>query len=148
HAVCRLGNVYGPRQSPHGEAGVVSIFSHRLWQGETPTLYGHGRPTRDYVHVHDVVSAMLKASGVTGVFNVATGIETDVASLYEMLQRAAGTKLEPKLAPLREGELERSCMDATRAERELGWKPAIPLSEGLASTYTALVEEFERGGSG
>src|ERR1700737_2429607 len=78
HAVCRLGNVYGPRQSPHGEAGVVAIFSHHLYTGRSPKLFGHGKPTRDYVYVGDVVSALLAALGSSGTYNVATGVETDV----------------------------------------------------------------------
>jgi UDP-glucose 4-epimerase len=143
HAVCRLGNVYGPRQSPHGEAGVISIFSHKLWRREAPVVFGHGQPTRDYIHVHDVVAAMLKASGVVGVFNVATGIETDVASLLAMLQVAAGTHIEPRLAPLRDGELERSCMDPSKARRELGWNAEIALDRGVVDTYSALIKEFE-----
>ena len=145
NAVCRLGNVYGPRQSPHGEAGVVSIFSHKLWSGERPLLFGHGRPTRDYIHVHDVVAAMLAASGTQGVFNVATGRETDVLSLLELLQRAAGTELEPELADLRPGELERSCMDPSRAERELGWTATVPVERGIPDTYDALVAGFAAG---
>jgi UDP-glucose 4-epimerase len=144
HAVCRLGNVYGPRQSPHGEAGVVAIFSYKLWRGEAPTLFGDGRPTRDYVHVEDVVSALLAAAGHAGVFNVASGIETDVASLYDELQRAAGTAIEPAFAPLREGELERSCMDPSRARETLGWQARVVLRDGLRSTFEALVEEFTR----
>lgn len=143
HAVCRLGNVYGPRQSPHGEAGVVSIFSLKLWRGEAPTLYGNGLPTRDYVHVHDVVAALLAASGHAGVFNIATGVETDVAALYAELQRAAGTNLEPQLAPLRQGELERSCMDPSYARESFGWQASITLEDGLHSTYAALVAEFQ-----
>src|SRR5215216_6365019 len=82
HAVCRLGNVYGPRQSPHGEAGVVAIFSYHLWRDEPPTLFGHGKPTRDYVHVQDVVRALMAANGTAGVFNVASGAETDVRTIY------------------------------------------------------------------
>ncbi|MDP8908452.1 MAG: GDP-mannose 4,6-dehydratase [Chloroflexota bacterium] len=147
NAVCRLGNVYGPRQSPHGEAGVVSIFTFRLWHREVPVVFGYGRPTRDYVHVHDVVRAMLCALGAQGVFNVATGVETDVASLLQTLQRGAGTSIEPELAPLREGELERSCMDPSRARRELGWQAQVPLEDGLTSTYRALVHQFETGAS-
>ena len=144
HAVCRLGNIYGPRQSPHGEAGVVAIFSYHLWRGTTPTVFGYGRPTRDYVHVRDVVGAMLAARGTAGVFNVSTGLETDVMTIFSALQEAAGTAIEPELAPLRPGELKRSCMDPGRAERELGWRAEIPLGDGLAATYRALVEEFER----
>jgi UDP-glucose 4-epimerase len=145
HAICRLGNVYGPRQSPHGEAGVVAIFSRMLWEGRPPTLYGHGEPTRDYVHVEDVVSALRSASGVAGIFNVATGRETSVREVFDHLQRAAGTSLEPQLAPLREGELRRSLLDASRAAEALGWRASIAFEDGAASTYRALVAGFERG---
>lgn len=144
HAVCRLGNIYGPRQSPHGEAGVVAIFSYHFWRGTTPTLFGQGRATRDYVHVRDVVDAMLAARGVAGVFNVSTGIETDVLTLFSTLQEAAGTAIQPELAPLRPGELKRSCMDPGRAERDLGWRAKIALEDGLPDTFHALVQEFER----
>jgi UDP-glucose 4-epimerase len=145
HAVCRLGNVYGPRQSPHGEAGVVAIFSEHLYSGKTPKLYGHGTPTRDYVYVGDVVSALLSASGRSGTYNIATSVETDVATVWRELSEAAGKHIEPELADLRPGELTHSCMDITRAERELGWRPEVPIAEGLRLTYEALVEEFERG---
>lgn len=143
HAVCRLGNVYGPRQSPHGEAGVVSIFSHHLYTDQTPKLYGHGAPTRDYVYVADVVAALLAASGRSGTYNVATGVETDVASVWRELSEAAGKTIEPQLADLRPGELEHSRLDIGLAERELGWRPQVPIAEGLRLTYEALVREFE-----
>jgi UDP-glucose 4-epimerase len=143
HAVCRLGNVYGPRQSPHGEAGVVAIFTYHLWRRHPPTLYGFGRPTRDYVHVQDVAQALLAAVGKPGVFNIATGLKTDVMQIFQMLESAAGTSIEPVLAPLRPRELEQSCMDPTRARRELGWQAEISIEDGLRSTYHALVEEFE-----
>jgi UDP-glucose 4-epimerase len=143
HAVCRLGNVYGPRQNPHGEAGVVAIFSHRLWSGQAPTLFGFGKPTRDYVHVHDVARALLASVGIAGTFNVSTGTETDVAEVYRIMQEAAGTVLEPDLAPLRTGELERSCLDPSRAAHELGWRAQVDLREGLHETYRALTEQFE-----
>jgi len=142
HAVCRLGNVYGPRQSPHGEAGVVAIFSHRLHTGSAPVLYGHGAPTRDYVHVADVVRALMAASGRRGTFNVATGVQTDVSSVWAALRAAAGSELEPQLADLRPGELQHSCLDVSRAQRELGWRAEIPIEEGLRQTYAALVEGF------
>jgi UDP-glucose 4-epimerase len=145
HAVCRLGNVYGPRQSPHGEAGVVAIFSHRIHVGEAPKLYGHGKPTRDYVYVGDVVRALLAASGHRGTYNVATGVETDVRAVWDGLQSAAGTQIEPQLADLRPGELQRSCLDASRAQRELGWRAEVGIGEGLRLTYEALVEEFRTG---
>jgi UDP-glucose 4-epimerase len=144
HAVCRLGNVYGPRQSPHGEAGVVAIFSDHLYTDRAPKLYGHGRPTRDYVYVGDVVSALLSASGRSGTYNIATGVETDVASVWSGLSAAAGKHIEPELADLRPGELEHSCLDASLAERELGWHAEVSIAEGLRLTYEALVEEFER----
>ncbi len=142
HAVCRLGNVYGPRQSPHGEAGVVAIFSHHLHTARAPTLYGHGTPTRDYVYVEDVVRALLAASGRRGTYNVATGVETDVKSIWEALRAAACVVVNPELADLRPGELRHSCLDVGRAERELGWRAEVPIEEGLRRTYAALVEEF------
>jgi UDP-glucose 4-epimerase len=143
HAVCRLGNVYGPRQSPHGEAGVVAIFANHLYTDKTPKLYGHGKPTRDYVYVGDVVSALLSASGRSGTYNVATGVETDVASIWSELSKVAGKQIEPQLADLRPGELEHSCLDASLAERELGWRPEVPIAEGLRMTYESLIAEFE-----
>jgi UDP-glucose 4-epimerase len=142
HAVCRLGNVYGPRQSPHGEAGVVAILSYHLWRKTSPTLYGYGRPTRDYVHVRDVVNALIAANGIAGVFNVATGLETDVKTIYEQLRTVSGASTEPTLAPLRAGELERSCLDPSRARAELGWSAEIPIDQGVKDTYDALVREF------
>jgi UDP-glucose 4-epimerase len=142
HAVCRLGNVYGPRQSPHGEAGVVAIFSEHIHTGRTPRMFGHGLPTRDYVHVQDVVTAMRKASGHRGTYNIATGVETSVTELWAILKDESGTRLEPELVPLRQGELERSCMDPSKAEAEIGFNAAISLDDGLRSTYHALIAEF------
>ena len=155
HAVGRLGNVYGPRQSPHGEAGVVAIFAHHLHTGQAPKMYGHGRPTRDYVYVADVVSALLAAAGRSGTYNIATGVETDVMTVWRELQEAAVSveagrsgvepgRLEPELADLRPGELRRSCLDVGLAERELGWRAQVQISEGLRLSYQALVDEFER----
>jgi UDP-glucose 4-epimerase len=135
HAVCRLGNVYGPRQSPHGEAGVVAIFSDMLLRGELPKLYGHGLPTRDYIHVTDVASALTRAAGHFGVFNIAAGTETSVRVIFDELQRLAGTSLEPRLEPLRAGELERSRLDPTKAAEVLGFRASIPLEDGLRSTF-------------
>ncbi|MDX6617266.1 MAG: UDP-glucose 4-epimerase [Solirubrobacterales bacterium] len=143
HAVCRLGNAYGPRQSPHGEAGVVAIFSHRLWAGEPATLFGHGDATRDYVYAGDIAAALLRAAGVAGVFNIATGSEVPVSEIFERLREVAGVDSEPILAPLRAGELERSGLDSTRAAETLGWSAEVPLERGLEQTYRALVEEFE-----
>jgi UDP-glucose 4-epimerase len=144
HAVCRLGNVYGPRQNPHGEAGVVAIFANHLHTKRAPTLYGHGKPTRDYVYVADVVSALRAASGRSGTYNVATGVETDVITLWNELRALAGSDLEAQLADLRPGELQHSCLDTGTAERELGWRAEVPIAQGLKLTYDALLEEFER----
>jgi UDP-glucose 4-epimerase len=146
HAVCRLGNVYGPRQSPHGEAGVVAIFTGHIHEGRAPKLYGHGRPTRDYIYVADVVGALLAAAGRAGVYNVATGVETDVITIWRRLSEIAGVEIEPELADLRAGELQHSRLDIGRAEAELGWNPQVPIAEGLALTYRALVAELEQRG--
>jgi UDP-glucose 4-epimerase len=137
NVVLRLANIYGPRQQPHTEAGVVAIFSRELVRGETPTVYGDGRQTRDYTHVADVAAAFVAAveSGQAGTYNVGTGRETTVLALLEHLQRAAGTSLEPRFEPLRPGELRRSALDARLIESELGWRPRIDLPGGLASTY-------------
>jgi UDP-glucose 4-epimerase len=144
HTVCRLGNVYGPRQSPHGEAGVVAIFSHHLYEGKAPKLYGHGKPTRDYVYVGDVVRALLAANGRAGTYNIATGVAADVLAIWEGLRQAAGVDIEPQLADLRPGELQDSCLDPSLAERELGWRAEVGLTQGLAMTYEELVREFRR----
>ena len=124
NVVLRLGNIYGPRQNPHGEAGVVAIFSERLLRGEKVTVYGHGEPTRDYVHVTDAARAFVVAAERKrpGTYNVGTGRETSVSALLELLQAAAGTTVETELQPLRPGELERSALDPGLIERELGWR--------------------------
>lgn len=144
HAVCRLGNVYGPRQNPHGEAGVVAIFSHHLHSRKEPKLYGHGKPTRDYIYVSDVVSALIAASGKSGTFNVATSNQTDVLTLWEQLKAISGADVTPQFADLRPGELQRSCLDISLAKRELGWSPQVELADGLRRTYEALLAQFEQ----
>jgi UDP-glucose 4-epimerase len=137
HVALRFGNVYGPRQEPHGEAGVVAIFMGLLRDGGTPKIYGDGRQTRDYVYVGDVVRAMLAAAGHDGgVFNVGTGRETSVLELYDAIQRAAGIEREPEYAEARLGELQRSVLDVSLAGRELGWRPERSLSDGLADTWS------------
>ncbi len=137
HVILRLGNVYGPRQNAHGEAGVVAIFSELLRLAEVPTVYGDGTQTRDYIHVGDVARAFVGGleAAEAGVFNVGTGIETDVLALLGHLQAAAGTELEPGFAPLRPGELRRSALDSSAAQARLGWQPGFDLAEGLADTY-------------
>ena len=132
----RYANVYGPRQDPHGEEGVVAIFAARLLNGEQPVINGDGLQTRDYVYVDDVVRANLAAaeSADGGVFNIGTGTETDVNQLFGRLRRIAGSDAEPRHAPAQPGEQRRSCVDVTLARRLLGWKPAVSLDEGLEQT--------------
>ena len=143
HVALRFGNVYGPRQEPHGEAGVVAIFMGFLHEGGEPTIFGDGGQTRDYVYVGDVVESMLAASafGGGGVFNVGTGTETSVNDLYAAIQRAAGVEREPTYGEARLGELQRSVLDISLAERELGWRPRHSLADGLAETWSWIVEE-------
>jgi UDP-glucose 4-epimerase len=143
NSICRLGNVYGPRQNAHGEAGVVALFSHSLWAGESPTLYGFGKPTRDYVHAADVARALLAAVGHGGTYNISTGVETDVKTVFDQLSAAAGADVEPQLAPLREGELERSCLDSSLAREQLGWVAGIDIADGLRETYRAMAASFD-----
>ena len=137
HVSLRFGNVYGPRQEPHGEAGVVSIFMGLLRDGGTPTIFGDGSQTRDYVFVHDVVSAMLLAfdDDAGGTFNVGTGAETSVLELYDAIQEVSGTRRAPVLAPARLGELQRSVLDPTLAGQQLGWRAERTLLDGLAETW-------------
>jgi UDP-glucose 4-epimerase len=136
HVALRYGNVYGARQDPEGEAGVVAIFMNRLREGETPMIFGDGTQTRDYVYAGDVVAATLGAVGhAGGVLNVGTGVETSVVELYERIQRVAGVEREPEFAEARPGELQRSVLDVTLAKRELGWEPQHSLDEGLAETW-------------
>lgn len=137
----RLGNVYGPRQDPLGEAGVIAIFCGRLRAGERPTAFGDGKQTRDYIYVGDVVTAALAAgeSTASGPFNVGTGIETDVLELAEQLGRLGGADaFEPEFAPARTGEVQRIAIDPARAERELGWRAATGLEKGLRLTLESV----------
>ena len=140
NVVLRLGNVYGPRQQPHGEAGVVAIFSDRIGRGEQVVVYGFGEPTRDYVHVADVARAFVTAAaaGRPGTFNVGTARETSVLGLLKLLQGEAGTEIQPDLQPLRPGELNRSALDPAAIERELGWRAMIPVEQGLPETFRAF----------
>jgi UDP-glucose 4-epimerase len=139
HVSLRYGNVYGPRQDPHGEAGVVAIFLGKLAAGEPPRIFGDGSQTRDYVYAGDVARATLAAAGQDGgVFNVGTGEETSVVELYELCRRVAGSELEPEQAPPRLGELQRSVLEVARAQRELGWRAEVPLEEGLRRTWETI----------
>ncbi len=139
-----LANVYGPRQDPHGEAGVVAIFAEHLGKGETCTIFGDGEHTRDYVYVDDVVDAFARAAKRGGglVLNIGTGVETSTNRLYSLMAAAAGTKAQAKHGPERTGDVRRSALDPDRASIHLGWKPWTKLSEGvegvLASTRAQL----------
>src|SRR5262245_39756584 len=130
----RMANVYGPRQDPHGESGVVAIFSGAAGEDRPGTVYGDGRQTRDYVHVDDVAAACVAAATarVTGVLNVATGIETSVLAL------AGALGVEVLHGPGRGGEVARSCLDPNAAADALGWHARIPLSAGLRRARTPL----------
>jgi UDP-glucose 4-epimerase len=137
----RLGNVYGPRQDPLGEAGVIAIFCGLLRSGGRPTVFGDGKQTRDYIYVGDVVSGALAAaeSAVTGPVNLGTGVETDVLRLAEALGRLGGVEsFEPEFAPSRTGEVQRITLDAARAQRELGWRAETGLDEGLRLTLDSI----------
>ena len=140
----RYANVYGPRQDPHGEAGVVAIFCNRLLDGEPLTVYGDGKQTRDYVYVGDVAranvlaaaAAIPSAGGVDSrAFNIGTSIETNVLELAGQLREVSGVSAELRHAPARPGEQLRSAVRIAKAERVLGWRPQVSLAQGLASTY-------------
>ena len=138
--ILRYGNVYGPRQDPHGEAGVVAIFCGKLLAGERPLIYGDGRQTRDYTYVGDIVAANLAAAAhpeAHGAYNVGTGTEASVVEVIGALRKAAGLgegDLEPEFAPARKGELQRSSLDVTRARAELGFTADTDLVAGMQST--------------
>lgn len=132
----RFGNVFGPRQDPHGEAGVVAIFLGRLRDGEICRIFGDGKQERDYVYVGDVVQAALAATEVEGgIFNVGTGRATSVLELYDLCRKVAGSKLAAEHAPARAGELQRSVLDINKAADELGWRPDTSLEDGLRQTW-------------
>ena len=149
----RYANVYGPRQDPHGEAGVVAIFCNRILTGQPLTVFGDGSQTRDYVFVKDVARANLAAAtrdlpapgrlDARG-FNIGTGVETSVLTLAETLQRSAGSSVPVSLAPARPGEQQRSAVSIAKAERELGWRPQVNLHDGLEETFGFFAARFGR----
>jgi len=136
HVALRYGNVYGPRQDPHGEAGVVAIFLRAVSDGRRPTIFGDGSQERDYVYVGDVARATLAAAKLDGgVINIATGVPTSVVQLVDAMRRATGREIDPEHGPERLGDLQRSVLDASLAERELGWRPEVSLEDGLRETW-------------
>jgi UDP-glucose 4-epimerase len=149
----RYGNVYGPRQDPHGEAGVVAIFCGRILDGEPLTVFGDGEQTRDYVFVGDVARATIRAA--TGPlppaerldsrgFNIGTGVGTSVLDLAKRLLRAAGREAEVRHAPKRPGEQQHSFVDVRKAAAVLGWRPEVTLDQGLAETFAWFAARRER----
>jgi UDP-glucose 4-epimerase len=137
-------NVYGPRQDPHGEAGVVAIFSRALLADKPTKIFGDGTDTRDYVFVDDVVDAFVRASGEEGGgqrFNIGTGVETSTRQLHTAIAKAAGKPDEPELHPPRLGDLRRSSLDNSRAKEILGWSPKVDLHDGIARTVEFFREE-------
>ena len=133
----RYGNVYGPRQNPHGEAGVVAIFAQRILDGTSVTINGDGRQTRDYVYVSDVARANLAAlacDAPSTALNIGTGVETDVLAVYEGLSNALGLSVRVRHAPAKPGEQKRSILDCTAAKQVLNWTPEVAVPQGLALT--------------
>lgn len=143
--ILRYANVYGPRQDPHGEAGVVAIFIQKILAGLPPIIYGDGAQTRDFVHVADVVRANLAALDVgpdgpePAIFNVSTGRGTSVNQLWATLAEIARPAVAPRHEPAKAGDLARSVLDPTRAKRSLGWQPTVDLAEGLRLTWEWFV---------
>ena len=143
----RLANVYGPRQDPRGEAGVVAIFAARLVAGQECVVNGDGEQTRDYVYVEDVADAVARGIAypdVSGVLNIGTGVATSVNELHRRLGRIAGVARAPRHGPARPGEQRRSVLDPSRAKARLGWTPATPLDAGLAKTLAWFRKEVGR----
>ncbi len=143
----RYGNVYGPRQDPYGEAGVVAIFCVAMLHGAQPVIFGDGSHTRDYVYVSDVAHANLVAleREAEGVFNVGTGVETSTRRIFDLLRAATGYRGEPRYGPPRPGDVRRICLDSTRAERALGWQASVDLEEGIARTVAWFRAQADAG---
>lgn len=133
YVALRYGNVYGPRQNPHGEAGVVAIFAERMLDGKQPTIFGDGLQTRDYVYVSDVVAANLKALSYSesDIFNVGTGVETNVVELFGVLRDALAPTMQEQFAEGKPGEQKRSVLDYTKSHKVLGWAPQVDAQQGL-----------------
>lgn len=154
YAVMRFANVYGPRQDPHGEAGVVAIFCNRILEGQAMTVFGDGLQTRDYVFVGDVVDATYRGATEslpktelldTRAFNVGTGVPTDVLKLANVLMAAAGATTPVQHAPERPGEQRTSYLDVAKAGKELGWRPVVSLEEGLSKSFEWFKARQARG---
>ena len=136
YVILRYANVYGPRQNPFGEAGVVAIFATQMLTGKQPTIFGPGDKTRDYVHVSDVIDANILAldRGKNSILNIGTGIETSDQEIFDTLADVLGYKGPPIYAPVRKGEVYRICLECSKAREELGWSPRLSFKEGIAKT--------------
>ena len=136
HVILRYANIYGPRQNPHGEAGVIAIFADKMLRGGAPVINGDGKQTRDYVYVSDVVRANLLAlsPSYTGIFNIGTGIENDVNTLFRLIKKFSGAACEEKHGEAKIGEQVRSVIDHSKAKKVLGWEPTVTLEDGLKKT--------------
>ena len=147
YTILRYPNVYGPRQDPEGEAGVVAIFARRMLAGQPVTIHGDGEQTRDFVHVDDIVQANLLAleQGDGGLYHLGSGIETSVNTIFTHLARATGCQQAPQYGPALPGEVRRICLDASKAARELGWRVTVPLDIGLTRTAESF-RELQTGG--
>ena len=143
YTILRYANVYGPRQDPSGEAGVIAIFIGKLLAKEAVTIYGTGEQERDYVYVGDVVAANLAAlsRGENAVFNIGTQTATSVNDLHRLLSKIDGSSRAATFAPARPGELERSVLNIARADKQLGWRPAHTLRQGLEETYQHFLQQ-------
>ena len=140
YSILNLSNVYGPRQDPHGEAGVVSIFANKYLNDEEPIIFGDGEQTRDYIYVKDVVSALIKSSKIdeNHFLNIGTGIETSVNDLAKSMKSQFNSEINPIYKPAREGELNRSVLNNTKAKKELDWKPEYNLDDGMKQVFNWL----------
>jgi UDP-glucose 4-epimerase len=136
YIILRYSNVYGQRQNPYGEAGVVAIFAIQMLTGKQPTIFGPGDKTRDYAHVSDIVKANIVAleKGKNAIYNIGTGVETSDQEIFDTLAGVLGYKGPPIYAPVRKGEVYRSALDCSKAQKELGWSPKLSLKEGIAQT--------------
>lgn len=143
HVILRYANVYGPRQNPHGEAGVVAIFASKMLDDQQPIINGHGKQTRDYVYVDDVVQANIRALSYASsdTFNIGTGLENDVNTVYAIIKKYTASQHEEKHGPAKIGEQLRSVIDHTKAKKILGWNPTVSLEEGLRRTVEFFIEK-------
>jgi len=143
YVALRYPNVYGSRQNPFGEAGVVAIFVHQMLGGKQPTIFGPGDKTRDYTHVSDIVEANILAieRGRNLICNIGTGVETSDQDIFNAIARALGYSSSPLYTSVRPGEIQRICLDWSKADRELGWRPKTTLKDGIAKTVSYFLKQ-------